>query len=103
MESFIFTKMDHIEFLSSLASQLGCSSESASRLTQSLIQSMTNELEKGAVLTFSDFGVLEVVKEDEHLDYSPVTNEPILIPPKLTPRFSPDEKLNETLHLESYE
>ncbi len=92
--------MDHTEFLSSLAARLGCSSESASKLTDSFIQSMTNELEKGTLLTFPGFGKFEVIKEDEYLDHNPVSNEPILVPPKLTPQFQSDEKLKETLHLE---
>ncbi|NLZ72527.1 MAG: HU family DNA-binding protein [Bacteroidales bacterium] len=92
--------MDNAEFLSLLASRLGCSTENAFELTRSFIDSMTTELDKGAVITISEFGEFQVVKEEEYVTENPVTKESILVPPKLTPQFMPADKLKQDLHID---
>ncbi len=91
--------MDNAEFLSLLVSRLGCSIESASSLSDSFIQMLTHELDKGSTISIPDFGNLHVVKEDEHVVKSPVSNEPILMPPKLVPQFTPHPEFKEKLHI----
>mgnify|MGYP000947966953 CR=1 FL=1 len=92
--------MDNAEFLSILASRLGCSIENVSELTNTFIDSLTTELEKGATITLPEFGTFKVIKEEEYVTENPVTKESILVPPKLTPGFMPADELKEDLHIE---
>ncbi len=92
--------MDNVEFLSLLASRLSCSVENASDLANSFIDSMTTELEKGAVITIPEFGEFKVIKEEEYVTENPATKESVLMPPRLAPKFIPADKLKEDLHID---
>lgn len=89
--------MNNKEFISELSSRLGYSSQSTSKLVDSTIQIVSEELCEGNTVSVQGFGNLEVKKKMERVMVSPITKKRMLVPPKLTVSFKPSLVLKDRL------
>lgn len=56
---------------------------------------MTQELQDGKTITIQGFGTFEVKKKLERVSFNPVTQQRLLIPPKLVLTYKPSISLKE--------
>ena len=56
---------------------------------------MTQELQDGKTITIQGFGTFEVKKKLELVSFNPVTQQRLLIPPKLVLTYKPSISLKE--------
>ena len=63
--------MNNKEFTSELAERLGYTIKDTSELMNSLLSSMTQELEEGNVIAIQGFGSFEVKKKAERISVNP--------------------------------
>ena len=75
--------MNNKEFTSELAERLGYTIKDTSELMNSLLSSMTQELEEGNVIAIQGFGSFEVKKKAERISINPASKQRMLVPPKL--------------------
>ncbi len=81
--------MNNKEFISELSRRLGYSNKDATRLVSSVLSIMTQELQDGKTIAIQGFGSFEVKKKLERVSVNPVTQQRLLIPPKLVLSFKP--------------
>ena len=81
--------MNNKEFISELSRKLGYSNKDATRLVSSVLSIMTQELQDGNTISIQGFGSFEVKKKLERVSVNPVTQQRLLIPPKLVLSFKP--------------
>ena len=79
--------MNNKEFTSELAERLGYTIKDTSELMNSLLSSMTQELEEGNVIAIQGFGSFEVKKKAERISINPASKQRMLVPPKLLKSF----------------
>lgn len=88
--------MNNKEFIQELSKRLSISTTETQDSVQKLIKVMTNQLEgENAGITVQNFGVFEVKKKLERISVNPVTQQRMLIPPKLSLSFRPSPKMKE--------
>ena len=83
--------MNNKEFTSELAERLGYTSE----LINSLLASMTQELEEGNMIAVQGFGSFEVKKKAERISINPASKQRMLVPPKLVLSYRPSNTLKD--------
>jgi DNA-binding protein HU-beta len=81
--------LNNKEFISELSRRLGYSNKDATRLVSSVLSIMTQELQDGKTIAIQGFGSFEVKKKLERVSVNPVTQQRLLIPPKLVLSFKP--------------
>ena len=69
--------MNNKEFTSELAERLGYTIKDTSELMNSLLSSMTQELEEGNVIAIQGFGSFEVKKKAERISINPASKQRI--------------------------
>ena len=72
--------MNNKEFTSELAERLGYTIKDTSELMNSLLSSMTQELEEGNVIAIQGFGSFEVKKKAERISINPASKQRMLVP-----------------------
>lgn len=87
--------MNNKEFISELSLRLNYSNKDATRLVSSVLGIMTQELQDGKTVTIQGFGTFEVKKKLERISVNPVTQQRLLIPPKLVLTYKPSTSLKE--------
>ncbi|GAE84358.1 HU family DNA-binding protein [Bacteroides reticulotermitis] len=87
--------MNNKEFTSELSNRLGYTIKDTSELINSLLSSMTQELEEGNIITIQGFGSFEVKKKIERISINPTSKQRMLIPPKLVPTYRPSNTLKD--------
>ena len=87
--------MNNKEFISELSQRLNYSNKETTRLVSSLLSVMTQELQDGNTIAIQGFGSFEVKKKLERISVNPVTQQRLLIPPKLVLTFKPSISLKE--------
>ena len=87
--------MNNKEFTSELAERLGYTIKDTSELMNSLLSSMTQELEEGNVIAIQGFGSFEVKKKAERISVNPTTKQRMLVPPKLVLTYKPSTLLKD--------
>ena len=87
--------MNNKEFTSELAERLGYTSKDTSELMNSLLSSMTQELEEGNVIAIQGFGSFEVKKKAERISINPASKQRMLVPPKLVLSYRPSNTLKD--------
>ena len=87
--------MNNKEFTSELAERLGYTIKDTSELMNSLLSSMTQELEEGNVIAIQGFGSFEVKKKAERISINPASKQRMLVPPKLVLSYRPSNTLND--------
>mgnify|MGYP003410084204 FL=1 len=85
--------MNNKEFISELSRKTGYSNKEASQLVSSVLGIMTQELQEGKSVVMQGFGTFEVKKKLERVSVNPVTQQRLLIPPKLVLSFRPSTLL----------
>lgn len=87
--------MNNKEFTSELAERLGYTIKDTSELMNSLLSSMTQELEEGNVIAIQGFGSFEVKKKAERISLNPASKQRMLVPPKLVLSYRPSNTLKD--------
>jgi len=87
--------MNNKEFTSELAERLGYTIKDTSELMNSLLSSMTQELEEGNVIAIQGFGSFEVKKKVERISINPASKQRMLVPPKLVLSYRPSNTLKD--------
>ena len=87
--------MNNKEFTSELAERLGYTIKDTSELMNSLLSSMTQELEEGNVIAIQGFGSFEVKKKAERISINPASKQRMLVPPKLVLSYRPSNTLKD--------
>ena len=87
--------MNNKEFISELSQRLNYNNKETTRLVSSLLSIMTQELQDGNTRAIQGFGSFEVKKKLERISVNPVTQQRLLIPPKLVLTFKPSISLKE--------
>ena len=87
--------MNNKEFTSELAERLGYTVKDTSELMNSLLSSMTQELEEGNVIAIQGFGSFEVKKKAERISINPASKQRMLVPPKLVLSYRPSNTLKD--------
>ena len=88
--------MNNKEFTSELAERLGYTIKDTSELMMnSLLSSMTQELEEGNVIAIQGFGSFEVKKKAERISINPASKQRMLVPPKLVLSYRPSNTLKD--------
>ena len=89
--------MNNKEFTSELAERLGYTIKDTSELMNSLLSSMTQELEEGNVIAIQGLGSFEVKKKAERISINPASKQRMLVPPKLVLSYRPSNTLKEKI------
>lgn len=87
--------MNNKEFISELSRRLDYSNKDTTRLVSSVLSIMTQELQDGNTIAIQGFGSFEVKKKLERVSVNPVTQQRLLIPPKLVLSFKPSITLKD--------
>ena len=87
--------MNNKEFTSELAERLGYTIKDTSELMNSLLSSMTQQLEEGNVIAIQGFGSFEVKKKAERISINPASKQRMLVPPKLVLSYRPSNTLKD--------
>ena len=87
--------MNNKEFTSKLAERLGYTIKDTSELMNSLLSSMTQELEEGNVIAIQGFGSFEVKKKAERISINQASKQRMLVPPKLVLSYRPSNTLKD--------
>ena len=87
--------MNNKEFTSELAERLGYTIKDTSELMNSLLSSMTQELEEGNVIAIQGFGSFEVKKKAERISINPASKQRMLVPPTLVLSYRPSNTLKD--------
>ena len=87
--------MNNKEFTSELAERLGYTIKDTSELINSLLASMTQELEEGNMIAVQGFGSFEVKKKAERISINPASKQRMLVPPKLELSYRPSNTLKD--------
>ena len=75
-------------------------SAEAETLFDATIDVLKKELLDGNILTFQNFGQFETKKKNERISVNPLTQERMLVPPKLSISFKPSNILKERFNKE---
>ena len=89
--------MNNKELINELAEESGYTKEDSQRLVKSLIDTMSEDFEKGENVTISRFGTFEVKKRKKRVLVNPTTGKKMLVPPKLVLGFKPSNSIKEQL------
>ena len=89
--------MNNKELINELAEESGYTKEDSQRLVKSLIDTMSEDFEKGENVTISGLGTFEVKKRMVRVLVNPTTGKKMLVPPKLVLGFKPSNSIKEQL------
>jgi len=87
--------LNNKEFITELSQRLNYSNRDTTRLVSSVLSIMTQELQDGKSVTIQGFGTFEVKKKLERISFNPITQQRLLIPPKLVLTYKPSITLKE--------
>ncbi|MBQ9287821.1 MAG: HU family DNA-binding protein [Bacteroidaceae bacterium] len=87
--------MNNKRFITEVASQTGYTNKSTQDLADSLIKIMAAQLEEGNSILVPNFGTFEVKKKNERIMVSPMTQQRMLVPPKLVVSFKPSTSVKD--------
>jgi DNA-binding protein HU-beta len=81
--------MNNKEFITELSQRCGYTQANAQRLVRTLIDEMGTAFDSGNIVSINGFGSFEVKKRQERVVINPVTQQKMLVPPKLVLNFKP--------------
>ena len=87
--------MNNKRFITEVALQTGYTNKSTQDLADSLIKIMAAQLEDGNSILVPNFGTFEVKKKNERIMVSPMTQQRMLVPPKLVVSFKPSTSVKD--------
>jgi Bacterial nucleoid DNA-binding protein len=86
--------MNSADLTKQLSKRLKMSKIEVERRLDTLTSILTEELQRGNIVSILNFGNLEVKKRNERVNVHPASGKKILIPPKLVVKFKPAISLN---------
>ena len=89
--------MNNKEYISALADQAGYTQSDTQKMVRTIIEVMSQHLEDGDSVQFSNFGTFEVKKRLERIVINPSTQQRMLVPPKLVLNFKTVSAIKEDL------
>lgn len=89
--------MNNKEFISELSKRLGYTLKDTTRLLNSTVGVMTKQLQEGNIIAVQGFGTFEVKKKMERISVNPVTQQRMLVPPKLVLTYRPSNVLKDKI------
>ncbi len=90
--------MTNKEYIEALSKELGYTQKRTVDIVATIVAAMTEQIQKGKVLSIPEFGVFELKKKMERISVIPSTQQRILVPPKLTLTFKPCTKMKARLN-----
>ena len=87
--------MNNKEFISELSNRLGYTLKDTTQLLNSTVSVMTKQLQDGDTIAIQGFGTFEVKKKMERISVNPVTQQRMLVPPKLVLTYKPSNVLKD--------
>jgi len=87
--------LNNKDFFLKLSQRSGNELDATSRLVDSVLHSMVDQLQDGNSVVISGFGSFEVKKKMERISVNPVSHQRLLIPPKLVVGFKPSSSVKE--------
>lgn len=87
--------MNNKEFISELSKRMGYTLKDTTQLLNSTVNVMTKQLQEGNVIAVQGFGTFEVKKKTERISVNPVTQQRMLVPPKLVLTYRPSNILKD--------
>lgn len=87
--------MNNKEFIAEISRALGYTLKDTTQLVSSVLSFMTQELQEGNSVAIPGFGTFEVKKKLERITINPVTQQRMLIPPKLVLTYKPSTILKD--------
>lgn len=87
--------MNNKDFIAELSRRIGRSAKETSELTNLMLLEITHQLEEGNSISIQGFGTFEVKKKNERISVNPLTQQRMLVPPKLTLNYRPATSLKE--------
>ena len=85
--------MTKSQFAARLAERLKVSKAEAGRIVDEVTGLVTGTLKKGDRVRFPGFGSFRVSKRKARMARNPQTGEPVRVPAKTVPRFTPSKEL----------
>ena len=87
--------MNNKEFIAELAHRSGKTVKDTGQLVTAVVDVFAAKLQEGHQLVFGNFGAFEVKKKLERISVNPLTQQRMLVPPKLVVNFKPSAALKE--------
>lgn len=89
--------MNNKEFISELSRRMDYTTKDTQTLMEAFVAEVTEHLENEDVLSLQGFGTFEVKKKLERVVVNPVSQQRMLVPPKLVINFKPSALLKEKM------
>jgi len=89
--------MNKKQLISAISSQLEVADAEAQRFVESFQSVITDTLSSGGEVSLIGFGRFHTKKQRARIGRNPATGEPMKIPAKVSPAFSPGKTLKETV------
>ena len=90
--------MNKQNFVKRLSTNTGASQAQSKEFLDAFLDTVTEVLAEGDDITFVGFGKFSVVERAERVGRNPQTNEEILIPARLAPRFKAGKSLKDSVN-----
>ena len=81
--------MNNKAFISELARRTGYTLEDTQKLVNTVVESISDNLQEGNAVAISGFGSFDLKKRLERIITNPSTGQRMLVPPKLVINFRP--------------
>lgn len=91
--------MNNKELVNELSSRLGYTNKDAATLVSSIVAIMTEGFSSGKRASFEEFGQFEVKKKMERITINPLTQQRLLVPPKLVLTYKPSPILKDKIKI----
>lgn len=96
--------MNNKVFIQNLSTLLQRPATETQQLVQQLVKEMTDCLQtESSVIAIQGFGSFEVKKKNERVSVNPMTQQRMLVPPKLTLAYHPSPKLKDLFNSNAVE
>lgn len=89
--------MNNKDVISAVSLRLGYTQDDAKKLTETLIDAMSDAFQDNNFVSVPNFGIFEVKKRMERIVVNPSTKQRMLVPPKLVLNFRPNPSVKEKL------
>lgn len=89
--------MNKKELIDAVAAELEVTKKEAALAVQSVIGTISGEMNKGGKVSLVGFGTFEVTKRNERKCRNLQTQEEMTVPAKMAPKFRPSKNLKESV------
>ncbi|MBQ8096690.1 MAG: HU family DNA-binding protein [Prevotella sp.] len=89
--------MNNKEFIAELARATNMKAQDAQKLVNAMLDAMGDQFMEGNAVQLANLGAFEVKKKMERVIVNPTTGQRMLVPPKLTLAFKPNNTLRDKI------